>query len=246
MPTTTKAPRRDSRRKRSKDSDCESAVSSAGSEASKRASKRRGSGTSSTRSRSSRSVGSSSRSTGRTRSSKKTCVESTLDLFPPATYSSAGSRARTCPSATPETGNPLRDLACQALALVSGLTWRESLALNGQCGSWSRTWRTAWDAGAPPSFGSWSPKATRRFASHWNAALSAGTTAANGSSSLPTLTASAYGSTNNGCPGDGRKAYATAGKPSLHSLAHRAGGVLNPNYAERVMGFDPDHTMPLD
>lgn len=36
---------------------------------------------------------------------------------------------------------------------------------------------------------------------------------------LPTPTAVSYGSSNNGCPGDGRKEYATRGKPSLQTMA---------------------------
>jgi hypothetical protein len=36
---------------------------------------------------------------------------------------------------------------------------------------------------------------------------------------LPTLTATSYGSSNNGDPGDGRGAYSTAGAPSIESLA---------------------------
>lgn len=35
----------------------------------------------------------------------------------------------------------------------------------------------------------------------------------------PTPTASSYGSSNNGCPGDGRDEYATKGKPSLEVMA---------------------------
>jgi hypothetical protein len=35
----------------------------------------------------------------------------------------------------------------------------------------------------------------------------------------PTPSASSYGSSNNGCPGDGREVYAQAGKPSLETMA---------------------------
>lgn len=42
---------------------------------------------------------------------------------------------------------------------------------------------------------------------------------ARGSSFWPTPTASSYGSSNNGCPGDGREEYATRGKPSLEAMA---------------------------
>jgi len=42
----------------------------------------------------------------------------------------------------------------------------------------------------------------------------------------PTPAASSYGSSNNGCPGDGREEYATKGKPSLESMARD--GLLYP------------------
>lgn len=37
----------------------------------------------------------------------------------------------------------------------------------------------------------------------------------------PTPTAESYGTSNNGCPGDGREAYATKGKPSLEGMARQ-------------------------
>lgn len=40
-------------------------------------------------------------------------------------------------------------------------------------------------------------------------------------SSLPTPSATSYGTSNNGCPGDGREVYAQAGKPSLETMARR-------------------------
>lgn len=55
----------------------------------------------------------------------------------------------------------------------------------------------------------------------------------------PTPTASSYGSSNNGCPGDGRETYATAGKPSLSASVK---GPLNPAWIEALMGFPPDWT----
>ena len=69
----------------------------------------------------------------------------------------------------------------------------------------------------------------------------------------PTPTASEYGSSNNGCPGDGRETYATAGKASLSTMARREGGKLNPEWVETLMGLpigwsdgplDPE-TLPL-
>ena len=62
-----------------------------------------------------------------------------------------------------------------------------------------------------------------------------------GKSLLPTLTATRYGSTNNGSPRDHREAYATKGTPSLDSLA---GACLNPSWCEWFMGFPPGWTEP--
>ncbi len=54
---------------------------------------------------------------------------------------------------------------------------------------------------------------------------------------LPTLTATIYGSTNNGAPPDGREEYATKGTPSLDSLIGQAGGQLSLPFCEWFMGF---------
>tara|TARA_R110000868_G_scaffold80912_1_gene229427 strand:+ start:756 stop:977 length:222 start_codon:yes stop_codon:yes gene_type:complete len=53
----------------------------------------------------------------------------------------------------------------------------------------------------------------------------------------PTPTASRYGSGQNGCPHDGREAFAGKGAPSLDSLARTWGGTLNPAWVEALMGF---------
>lgn len=58
----------------------------------------------------------------------------------------------------------------------------------------------------------------------------------------PTPTASVYGSTNNGSPGDGRETYATKGTLSLNAMALRGrlgttAGQLNPDWVETLMGF---------
>ena len=58
----------------------------------------------------------------------------------------------------------------------------------------------------------------------------------------PTPTATRYGSTNNGSPHDGRDAYATAGTPSLETLAKQEGGILNPAFVCLLMGLPPDWT----
>lgn len=92
----------------------------------------------------------------------------------------------------------------------------------------------------------------------------------------PTPTATTYGTRNNGDPGDGRGAYATAGAPSLETMARsgelyptptrraetrwggdRKGekllpgmvgvGTLNPEWVETLMGFPIGWTDgPLD
>jgi hypothetical protein len=68
-------------------------------------------------------------------------------------------------------------------------------------------------------------------------------------SSLPTPTASSYGSSNNGNPHDHREQYATRGKASLWTMASRGElpghrrGHLSPIYAEWMMGFPKGWTL---
>jgi hypothetical protein len=62
-------------------------------------------------------------------------------------------------------------------------------------------------------------------------------TSGDGFSYLPTPSATPYGSGQNGCPHDGRAEYAGKGKPSLWTLARRAGGPLSPLFVEAMMGF---------
>jgi hypothetical protein len=59
---------------------------------------------------------------------------------------------------------------------------------------------------------------------------------------LPTPSEKPYGSSNNGCPGDGRKTYATARKASLWTRAAQAGGKLSVRFIEQMMGFPADWT----
>ena len=61
----------------------------------------------------------------------------------------------------------------------------------------------------------------------------------------PTITATPYGSTNNGNPHDGRESYATKGTPSLWTHAKSAGGVLNADWVEMLMGFPPGWTSEI-
>jgi hypothetical protein len=53
----------------------------------------------------------------------------------------------------------------------------------------------------------------------------------------PTLTASSYGTRNNGNPGDERTEYRTKGSPSLETMALERGGWLNPTWCDAFMGF---------
>lgn len=58
---------------------------------------------------------------------------------------------------------------------------------------------------------------------------------------------SEYGTSNNGCPGDGREAFAQRGKASLSTHARQQGGILNPDWVEALMGYPPGWTDgPLD
>lgn len=79
-------------------------------------------------------------------------------------------------------------------------------ALTGSCLTWKRS--------ASPAGRSW-----------WVLDISEQPTDAieSGSSGddWPTPTATSYGSSNNGCPGDGREEYATKGKPSLEGMANQ-------------------------
>ena len=63
----------------------------------------------------------------------------------------------------------------------------------------------------------------------------------------PTPSASDYGSSGNGCPGDGREAYAHAGTPSLSTTARAEGGTLNSDWVEALRGYPIGWTEgPLD
>ncbi len=59
----------------------------------------------------------------------------------------------------------------------------------------------------------------------------------------PTPTASSYGSSNNGSPGDGRDEFATKGKPSLAVLVRDGeGGTLSPLWVETLQGLPSNWT----
>jgi hypothetical protein len=54
---------------------------------------------------------------------------------------------------------------------------------------------------------------------------------------FPTPCAIRSGSSNNGCPGDGRAEYATKGQPTLEALYASSERSLNPAWVEALMGF---------
>lgn len=56
---------------------------------------------------------------------------------------------------------------------------------------------------------------------------------------FPTPTKASYGSSGNGCPGDGRETYAHAGTPSLDTIAKKSGGALNSEWVAALQGFPP-------
>lgn len=137
-----------------------------------------------------------------------------------------------------------REMACKVLAAASGRSWRELLKLRNQLGSWLKTWRMALAAGSPVFVQSWHDKVTQRYRSSLRRAGSGCPTFVGESSLLPTPTASRYGSSNNGCPHDGRDQYKQKGKRSLWSLAKIQGGDLNPAFSEWMMGFPENWTTP--
>lgn len=132
---------------------------------------------------------------------------------------SSSTTARTCPAQANE-------LASRALRVACGSNSLESLKSAIQSGSSSRMSLAELVAGSPPCDADWTSSAMKAYRSRLAHAIAEPPTSADECSSLPselwpTPTASRYGSTNNGCPGDGRGQYATRGKPSLDSLVKR-------------------------
>lgn len=107
----------------------------------------------------------------------------------------------------------------------------------GPDGSSSRTAAVRLPDGWTPWLASWDSTAMNAYRSLCRRGAAALPTNGRGSLCLPTLTKSAYGSSNNGCPGDGRQEYATKGKPSLQTMVRR----LHQDIEEDLV--DPD--LPL-
>jgi len=90
-----------------------------------------------------------------------------------------------------------------------------------QSGSSSRTWKAAERRGFRAFEPIWDNSVIERAPwglAHemWERPISAGV-----SSSWPTMTATVYGTSQNGCPHDGRMQYAGKGKPSLETMARK-------------------------
>lgn len=173
----------------------------------------------------------SSRHTGPTLSDSTTSDTSAPSSSSPSTSSAEGSPARMYPA---------RALAEALLesARVSGLSLPGSCPNSCHSGSSSRTSPAAPSSGSTTSAQSWDGSVMKRYRSRCRRLLSEHRTAVIGSSSLlPTPTASSYGSSGNGCPGDGREEYAHKGTPSLEAMAKR--GLLPTPCASDRKGGNP-------
>jgi hypothetical protein len=132
----------------------------------------------------------------------------------PSTSFAAASHAKTSAS-------PARASGSQASAPASGESSRASSA---SCDRASLLSRTSLDSfgGAWTRLSPTSPLRVTRWRQRASEPrTSARLTAENDSSLWPTPSASEYGTSNNGDPHDGRGIYATAGKPSLSTLARQ-------------------------
>lgn len=141
--------------------------------------------------------------------------------------SAAGSPAKT--SASPAVA--LASLVLEAAYGPNSNEWSTSFHLNGLS---SRMWLAEPPAGSTWSAASWQGSATRRYRSRLRLALSAHRTSVSESLLLPTLSASDYGTSNNGDPHDSRESYATKGKPSLSSMS-RSGELLKHLLSQGIM-----------
>jgi len=136
-------------------------------------------------------------------------------------------------------------LALLAVEAASGTHSLESLTRSVRDGSSSKTFRAEPDNGSTPFAETYTSAAMRAFRSRFRRMIAEHFTFVPEYLLLPTLTASRYGTQNNGSPHDGtRTAYATRGKASLWTLARRAGGTLSPLWCEWFMGFPATWTEP--
>lgn len=142
----------------------------------------------------------------------KTCAPLTDESSSEPTSSLEASLVRTCPPQA-------EALASAVLAVVCGGSSLASSTKPSPSGSSSRTSLAELAAGSPKYDAPWTSSAMTAFRSRLARAIAEHLIDEDESSLWPTPTASAYGTTNNGCPQDGRQQYATAGTPSLNTLA---------------------------
>jgi hypothetical protein len=194
-----------------------SSTSSPGSERSASGSKGRGCKPSRS-ARSTRSAGKSSKSTGRKSPATRTSPRSPpaaceqMELLP--TSSAAASPART--SASPE-----RAQALAASEAAYGRSTPESFAnFDPATSSW-RTSQLCLDGALSEFSETWPRSGTIRSGIAYRLPPLVPRTFVIESGLLPTPAATSYGTSNNGCPGDGREEYATKGSPSLETMARR-------------------------
>lgn len=141
-----------------------------------------------------------------------------------------------------------RARACLELAADCGISSLVSSASSDPSGSSSRTSPPARNDGWTPWCLTWDSVAMRSYRSRCQQQMSALRTCDDGSSLLPTPSASEYGTSGNGDPGDGRGEYAHRGTPSLYTMArhgmlptptateHKAEKAVDPSWASYRKG----------
>lgn len=156
-----------------------------------------------------------SRRTGPASNASTTSATSAATTSNPWISSAEAFRVRMCPQRA-------RELACLVLEAAYGGSFRVSSASSVPPSLLSKTSHPVPTVGLMPFVASWNDAATRRFRYRLRLVMSVHRIAASACSSLvllPTPTASSYGTSGNGDPGDGRGSYAHQGTPSLMTLA---------------------------
>lgn len=131
-----------------------------------------------------------------------------------STSSAEGSHAN--PSASQERGlrKQMSDGFGRKSSALRASSRRGSSSSKTCLDSFGGAWQTL-SPGSTDSVTRWSGPESRLV-------TSARLTSESGSFSLPTPTAQSYGTSQNGCPGDGREAFKGKGKPSLNTMATKA------------------------
>lgn len=114
-----------------------------------------------------------------------------------------------------------RALALTVLEAASGSSSSASSKSSSPLPSWWRTSEAEPPDGSTPAFPGWNGRAIKSYRRRLPRAMSVLPTLGAESSLLPTPSASTYGSSGNGCPGDGRAEYAHKGSLSLDSMARQ-------------------------